>query len=168
MTGRGLKAGTLLLVTLCAAVIGYLVSRWLHTQGGGLPTPSWVSLLLLLAMAGGIVGAGVPIRRVLRGMSHRRLDPIRAFRTLVLAQAGALTGALVAGWYGGEGLALLPDADAASVRQVVWVAFSLAAGGVLLAVAGMWTQAMCRIDPPDEPPEDPEDLNGDEDHLLPR
>lgn len=168
MTGRGLRAGTLILVTLGAAVIGYLVSRWLHTQGGGLPAPPWVSLILLLAMAGGILLAGLPIRRVLRGVSQRRLDPIRAFRTLVLAQAGALTGALVAGWYAGEGFALLPDADAASVRQVVWVAFALAVGGVLLAVAGMWTQSMCRIDPPDEPPSDPEELDGEDSYLRPR
>ena len=58
-------------------------------------------------------------RRFLRGEATRPLSPLRAMRTLVLAQAAALTGALVAGWYAAQALVLLPDADVDSVRAAM-------------------------------------------------
>ena len=67
-------------------------------------------------------------------------------RTLVLAQAAALTGALVTGWYAAQVLVLLPDFDVDSQRTLGVRAAALAAGGVLLAIAGLVAQGMCRVD----------------------
>ena len=67
-------------------------------------------------------------------------------RTVVLAQASALTGAVVAGWYLAQVLVLAPDTDIASVRSLVWRLAALAVGGVLMVVAGLLVQAMCRVD----------------------
>ena len=70
-------------------------------------------------------------------------------RTLVLAQAAALTGALVAGWYAAQALVLLPDADVDSVRAAMLRSLAVCVSGVLMIVAGLLVQAMCRIDDQD-------------------
>jgi Na+/proline symporter len=108
--------------------------------------PSWGALVLLVFMAAGVFFAGLPVRRFLRGRAKKSLNPLRAMRTLVLAQAAALTGALVAGWYVAQVLVLLPDFDVHSLRSLGLRVAALAAGGVLLATAGLVAQAMCRVD----------------------
>ena len=100
-------------------------------------------------MAVGVYCAGLPIRRFLRGEATRPLSPLRAMRTLVLAQAAALTGALVAGWYAAQALVLLPDADVDSVRAAMLRSLAVCVSGVLMIVAGLLVQAMCRIDDQD-------------------
>ena len=94
--------------------------------------------------------AGLPIRRFLRGQAKKSLNPMRAMRTLVLAQAAALTGALVTGWYLAQALVLLPDFDIDSRRTLVVRLAALAAGGAVMVVAGLLAQAMCRVDKGDE------------------
>jgi hypothetical protein len=87
-------------------------------------------------------------------------------RTVVLAQASALTGAFVAGWYLAQMLVLLPDLDVASVRSQVWRLVALGVGGVLMVVAGLLVQAMCRVDQDhrgqkkDSDSDDEEELDG--------
>ena len=49
--------------------------------------------------------------------SGRNLDPIRAARTAVLAKASCYTGALLAGWYGGQVLALVTRPRRAGQRR---------------------------------------------------
>ena len=94
--------------------------------------------------------AGLPIRRFLRGQAKKSLNPMRAMRTLVLAQAAALTGALVTGWYLAQALVLLPDFDIDSRRTLVVRLAALTAGGAVMVVAGLLAQAMCRVDKGDE------------------
>jgi len=101
---------------------------------------------VLAFMAVGVFFAGLPVRRFLRGQSRKSLNPMRAMRTLVLGQAAALTGALVCGWYLAQVLVLLPDIDVQSRRTLAIRLAALSAGGVLLAVAGLLTQRMCRVD----------------------
>lgn len=157
VSGKGLRLRVVLVVGLVTAGVGYLLLRWWHLQGGVLPAPSWVSVGLLVLMAFGILFAGWPIRRALRGRATRRLDPLRAFRVLVLAQAAALTGVLVAGWYLAHVLVMLPDADAASVRTGALLSAAAALAGVLLSAFGLWVQSMCRIDPPADSPDEDDD-----------
>ena len=97
-------------------------------------------------MAVGVRRAGLPVRRFLRGQATRPLSPIRAARTLVLAQAAALTGAGVLGFYAAQLALVLPDIDLPSYRSLMWRLLGLCLGAVLLAAAGMATQRMCRID----------------------
>ena len=118
--GRGVSIPLALLVGLVATALSYLVLRVWTEEGGVLPATSWGALIVLLFMATGVLFAGLPVRRFLRGQARKPLNPLRAMRTLVLAQAAALTGAL---------------------RLA-----ALATGAVLMAVAGLVAQAMCRVD----------------------
>jgi hypothetical protein len=144
--GRGVSARLVLLLGLVATVLSYLVLHIWTGQGHVLTTPSWGALIVLVFMASGVFFAGLPVRRFLRGQSRKPLNPMRAMRTLVLAQAAALTGALVTGWYAAQVLVLFPDFDVDSQRTLGVRAAALAAGGVLLAMAGLVAQAMCRVD----------------------
>lgn len=149
VTGRGLRARHVVLVAGIALAAGYLVLRWWTRHAGALPGPSWASVVLLFFMAAGVLFAGLPVRRALRGRATTAVNPLRAFRTLVLAQACALTGALVGGWYLAQVLVVWPDTDAASVRSVAVLSAVLAAAGAGLVGVGLWVQSMCRVDPPD-------------------
>src|SRR5674476_1241084 len=144
--GKGVTIRLVLLVGLVVTAFAYLALRIWTAHGGGVPPASWGALIVLVFMACGVFFAGLPVRRFLRGQAKKPLNPIRAMRTVVLAQASALTGAVVTGWYLAQALVLLPNFDIASVRSLAWRMAALAAGGVLMVVAGLLTQAMCRVD----------------------
>jgi hypothetical protein len=176
VTGRrGVTLRLLLPLGVAVTAFGYLVIRFWTERGGALPPASWGALVVLLFMACGVFFAGLPVRRFLRGTAKKPLNPMRAMRTVVLAQASALTGALVTGWYLAQILVLLPDLDIASRRSLAWRLAALAVGGILMAVAGLVVQAMCRVGGgkeqggPDKRPEsysgrpDERDQNGGED-----
>jgi Protein of unknown function (DUF3180) len=143
--GRGVTIRLVLLVGVVVAGFSFLVLRGWTGQGGSLPQASWGGLTVLVFMACGVFFAGLPVRRFLKGRATKPLNPIRAMRTLVLAQACALTGAVVAGWYVAQVLVMVPTLDISSRRTVALRLAALAAGGVLMVVAGLLTQAMCRV-----------------------
>jgi hypothetical protein len=144
--GRGVSTRLVLLLAVVVTGFAYLGIRIWDGMPGALPQPSWGALIVLVFMACGVFFAGLPVRRFLRGQARKTLNPMRAMRTLVLAQAAALTGALVTGWYLAQVLVLLPDFDIASRRTLAIRLAALAAGGVLMAIVGLMVQAMCRLD----------------------
>ena len=144
--GKGVTVRLALLVGVVVAGFSYLGLTVWTGQGGYLPQSSWGGFIVLVFMACGVVFAARPVRRFLRGQARKPLNPIRAMRTVVLAQASALTGALVAGWYLAQILLLVGDLDVASRRSLALRLAALAAGGVLMAVAGLVAQSMCRVD----------------------
>jgi hypothetical protein len=144
--GRGVSIALVLILGLVATVLSYLVLRIWTGEGGVLPATSWGALIVLLFMATGVLFAGLPVRRFLRGQARKPLNPLRAMRTLVLAQAAALTGALVTGWYVAQILVLMPDFDIPSRRMAGLRLAAMAIGGALMAIAGLAAQAMCRVD----------------------
>lgn len=148
--GRGVSIRLVLLLGLAVTALAYPALRVWTGQGHELPPTSWGSVIFLVFMACGVFFAGLPVRRFLRGQARKPLNPMRAMRTLVLAQAAALTGPLVTGWNLAQLLVLLPDLDVGSVRAAAVRLAALAAGGVLLAIAGLLAQAMCRIDQGDD------------------
>ena len=143
--GRGVSIRLVLVLGLATTGFAYLGLRIWDVQNSLLLQTSWAALIVLVFMACGVFFAGLPVRRFLRGQAKKSLNPMRAMRTLVLAQAAALTGALVAGWYLAQALVLLPDFDIDSRRALVLRFSALSAGGLLLAVAGLLTQGMCRV-----------------------
>lgn len=149
VSGQGLRLRVVVLIALATLALGYLGQRWWAIRGGGMLSPSPASLLLLAFMGGGVFASGLPIRRWQRDRTRPPVNPLRALRTLVLAQACAITGALVTGWYLAQALVLLPDLDAASVRERAILAALVALGGLALAAIGLWVQSVCRIEPPD-------------------
>ncbi len=147
--GRGVSVRLVLVVALLTTAVAWIGLQLWFGSGHALPGASWGGAVLIVFMAVGVYCAGLPIRRFLRGEATRPLSPLRAMRTLVLAQAAALTGALVSGWYAAQALVLLPDADVDSVRAAMLRSLAVCASGVLMIVAGLLVQSMCRIDDQD-------------------
>ena len=146
--GAGLRWSQLVGICLVIGLVSWAGWRLYLNAGHLLTEPSWVSPILLVLMAILVVAAGLPVRRFLHGRATKPLSPIRAARTLVLAQAAALTGSAVLGWYAAQAVHALADLDLAGYRAVFWRLVVLCAAAAVLAGAGMATQRMCRIDGP--------------------
>ena len=109
--GRGLRLSHLVGVTLVVGAVSWMGWRVYLGTGGLLPPATWISSVLLVVTAALVFAAGLPVRRFLQGRATKTLSPIRAARTLVLAQAAALTGAGVFGFYAAQVLLVVPDLD---------------------------------------------------------
>lgn len=152
--GRGVTVSLTALTTLIVGMLSYGALKLWTDAGHEPPETSWLAVVLLVLLAIVVLLAGWEIRRYLRGESTRMPSPMRARRSLVAGQASALAGGAVLGGYLAQALILLPNADVDSVRADLLRALALAAGGVLLAVAGLLTQTMCRISHDDDPEDD--------------
>ncbi|HZW44465.1 MAG TPA: DUF3180 domain-containing protein [Dermatophilaceae bacterium] len=161
---RGISIRLVLLLGLAVTAIAYPGLRVWTGRGHALPPASWGAVIVLVFMAGGVFFAGLPIRRFLRGQAKKPLNPLRAMRTLVLAQAAALTGALVAGWYLAQVVVLFPVLDIDSRRALAVQLGALTAAAALMAIAGLVAQAMCRVDGGGEGDEGDEDQTRDDDN----
>jgi hypothetical protein len=148
--GSGLRWSQLVSITLVVGLVSWIGWRLYLNAGHLLGPASWVSAVLIVAMAVLVVAAGLPVRRFLRGEARKTLSPIRAARTLVLAQAAALTGSAVLGWYAAQVAHALADVDLPGYRSLLWRLLALTAASLVLVAAGMLTQRMCRVDPPDD------------------
>src|SRR5690625_6744007 len=109
-----------------------------------------MAVVFMLLMSVGLFAAGWPesqVTREAREATDRRLegkeepkrrkhhvDPLRAARTFVLAQAATITGALLTGWYGATLLVLLtaPLVEARLAQVCPAVAATLSARSLLV------------------------------------
>ena len=146
--GRGLRWSQLAGIVLVVGLLSWLGWRLYLDRGHLLGQVSWVSSVLLLAMAALVIAAGLPVRRFLRGEARKTLNPVRAARTLVLAQAAALTGAGLLGWYAAQAALAVADLTLPGYRTVLGELVAVGLSAAVLMVAGMLTQRMCRVDPP--------------------
>lgn len=164
-------------ITTVAAIIGCLVLLLVWRRAGGdLPTLPWLALAPLLILSAVVLVAGWQVRGSVRppggpggpggtgtGSQSQRartlggrprtpgqMTPQRARGTLVAAQASALGGAVLVGWYLANAFLAAPDADVPSVRSLLFRALVSAAGALVLVVCGMVTQSCCRVPPSDD------------------
>lgn len=100
---------------------------------------------------GGVYFAALPVKRLREGRATKALNPLRAARSLVLAQAAALTGAGLLGWYAAQALTILPDIDVDSQRARFTLLLGHSAAAVVLVVSGLLAQRMCRLDDDQRP-----------------
>lgn len=147
---RGVRLTALVIAALVTTLVAWLGLQWLVSSGQVLPDPGWLGLVVMVALGGALLVAGWPVKRLRDGTAERHVSPLRAARTLVLAQAGALTGAVLTGWYAAGILAQLPDSDVESVRAQIWALLAHGLVAVALAASGMLVQRWCRIEPRDE------------------
>ena len=147
---HGVRARVALLLALLVGAASWLL--WALVTGGGtlVPRPSWLAAVLLLGMAAFVAGFAWPVRSYLAGRSTKRLDPIRAARVVVLAQAATLTGAAAAGWYAGQLALVASDLSLVANQDRLWRLAVLVGAGVLLGAAGLVAQSWCRVDPRDD------------------
>jgi hypothetical protein len=153
---RVIRVQTLVVVAVLMGVLGYLVGVVITNDGSLMPRPPAVAGVLLVVMAAVVVWLARPVRRYVQGRSTVPLDPLQAARTVVLAQAGALTGAAAAGWFGGQLAVVLGDLSLVANQERVVPLVLMLLAALTLAVAGMVAQHWCRVDTEDEPPDDAE------------
>ena len=156
MLPDGLRPRITVLTGAAVTVVSWLFSRWWLAGGRRVLETPWLAAALLAVMALALVVVAWPMRRYRR--EGRPVEPLRAARTLSLAQASALTGAIVAGLYAGHALALVPDLGFGRHSELALRLALAAAGGVLVALAGHRAQGWCRIRD-----EDRSDSRSDED-----
>lgn len=154
---EGVRPGTGVLVAVLTGMGSWLVLQLVRALGAEYPVISWLGLVPLVAVTLLVLVMSWQIRRYLRGAGTARPSPQRGRGTLVGAQAAALGGAALVGWYAANVLVHLPNADVPGEReQVLWaVVHGLAAA--LLSVVGYVGQGWCRL-PPGEGDDD--DGNG--------
>lgn len=145
MLTEGLRARHLLTVVAAVTLVSGVVWHFYTRTGRMLHAPAWLTAVVLVVLAGLVLWGGWQVRAYQRGQVRTVFSPLRAARILSLAQAGALTGAAVSGWYLGHLAILLPDRDLTPyARQVVPLLVVIGAGAVL-AVAGLVAQRWCRL-----------------------
>lgn len=120
----------------------------LRLIGGPVPNPGWAGVLLLLFMAVGSFSRRFRSNVCVSGEPRLR-ERLAGCPLLVLAQAAALTGAGLLGWYAAQALSLLPDLDVDSQRSRMWLLIGHALAALVLIVSGLVAQRICRIDLPD-------------------
>ncbi|MCC2336511.1 DUF3180 domain-containing protein [Cellulomonas wangsupingiae] len=140
---------TLVLLAAGVTAVTWWVMRMVVGRGAAIP-PDVPRLVVAveLVIAGVVLAMGWAVRQYQRG-KHPTLDPVRAARTAVLAKASCYTGALLTGWYGGQALSLLTDADVPGNPARATAAGIAVLGAVALAVVGLVVEHWCRIPPPD-------------------
>jgi hypothetical protein len=144
------RVQTLLLVAAGAGVVSFVVYLLLTRDGSLVPRPPTLAGVLLLVMGGLVLWLARPVRRYLQGRATTSLDPLRAARTVVLAQAAALTGSAAAGWYAGQLAVVAGDLSLVANQSRVVPLLLMLLAGVALAAAGLVAQRWCRVEPRDE------------------
>jgi uncharacterized membrane protein len=157
MRRKEIRVQTLVLVAAVTGIIGFAIFAVVTRSGTLVPKPSLLSGVLLVVMGGLVLWLARPVRRYLQGRATTSLDPLRAARTVVLAQAAALTGSAAAGWYAGQLVVVLTDLSLEANQGRLLPLGALVVAGVALAAAGLVAQRWCRIDRPDEDDDDAND-----------
>ncbi|AIY48552.1 DUF3180 domain-containing protein [Mycolicibacterium fortuitum] len=141
---------------LVVAIVGYLLVgvlyRWFP------PLTIWTGLSLLavaIIEAGWAFYVRAKINDGEIGVGAGRLHPLAVARSVVIAKASAWVGAIVAGWWIGVLVYLLPRRGELRVAGEDTPGAAVAAVSALaLVVAAVWLQHCCKS--PEEPPD-----NGD-------
>jgi len=140
---------TLVVVAVGVAALTWIGFRVVADRGGLPPSVPWLVVAVEVLIAAVVLAMGWAVRQFLRGR-RPDLDPIRAARTAVLAKASCYTGALLAGWYGGQTIVLVADL-ATPGNGGRAVAAGIATGGALvLAGVGLLVEWFCRVPPPSD------------------
>lgn len=146
---RRTPVGSLVAVLVGVAVVGWLVLRAFETRGAYLPVVPWLVDVAIVALAGAIFWSGWLVRSYQKG-KRPSLDGLRAARTLVLAKAAALTGALLGGWYLAQVLVVLGDLAIEPRRERAVAAGIAVLCSVVLAVVGLVVEKFCELPPSDK------------------
>ena len=124
-------------------VLGWLWHPVAERLSGTAPVISWAQpgALWLVAVAIGITWwqtyRAVQVRR-------ERLEPHQAVNRLVLARAGALVGALVAGGYAGYALSWVGDPAELAGQRILRSAVAVLAG-IAMVVFALLLERACRV-----------------------
>jgi len=136
-------------LAVLSAAVGWGVVRLVDAYADrSLPVP-WTAALVMLVLA---IALALWARGTRARLAHqpgtKPMDPIVAARSAALAMAASRTGAIVAGFYGGVTIGLLPGWGVAYVRERVIVSAVTVLTAGLVVAAALWLERVCRV-PPD-------------------
>lgn len=142
------------MVAAVAVATGWTGIRVWSRFDGGLPYVPRGAPFALLFLAAVLAGCALMMRRrvQLRRPGAPRIAPLLAVRLLVLAQASAIVGSLVAGGYVGAALFYAEDLDVQFRRAAAGWCLGSALAAIVAVVAAVWLERECRV-PPDPDPE---------------
>lgn len=144
MTPTRLRLLVALAVVAAALGWGLLVA----TQGRSgrvVPVP-WLAAATMWFLAVALLLWTLLARpRLQRKEGHRPLSPFVAARTAALAMAASRTGSLVAGFYIGLGLAVIPSRESPAGSASLWAAGLTALGSIALVAVALWLERLCRL-----------------------
>lgn len=156
---KTIRISWLVIVAIAAGLVGWVVAVLLHRVDQLAPVLPLSSMLTMAVIAIVTLVLGLKVLRWRQsrrgGRTKRRLNPILAARTLVLAQATAYAGSLLFGWHTGVTVDLLPLLALRSNNSSLWLALAMMGGGLVMVAIGMVVERFCRI-----PPEDGDDDDG--------
>lgn len=150
VSGVGVGAAA---VTATAALVVSGIGLTLWRSGGReWPVVPWPGVLPLLLMCVLVLVSGWRVRRSVQapGPATYLPSPQWARGALVAAQACALGGAALVGWYLANAVVQVANLDVPSVRDLLWRALGSALAALLVSVSGFVAQAWCRLPPADE------------------
>ena len=144
------RGATVLAVTAIAFALSWTGIRVGLDLGWSLPSPSWPVVAVVALLAVGTLAAAWPIRQWTAGNRDRPVDPLRAARTVALAKASVLTGAVLTGLWGAFALTVLPRVEAPAQPERAAATLLAVLASVALLVAGLLAERWCRIPPEDD------------------
>jgi peptidoglycan/LPS O-acetylase OafA/YrhL len=141
---------TLLAVVAVSMAVSWAALTVAIDVGASTPTPTWPVIVVVALLAVGVLAAAWPIRQWNAGRRGAPLNPLRAARTVALAKAAALTGAVMTGLLGGLALLALPRLDVAAQSERAAASGLAVLASVALLLAGVIAERWCRIPPVDD------------------
>lgn len=149
-----LKVHWLALVFLIFGIIGWAVVMFSSRQGLPSPVLPPASLITLAGIGLINIGLGIWVFLSKRRKIQARIEPMTAARVVILGQAAAYGGALVAGWHAGILLYLIPAGSTGS-QSTGW-GWGYLIAGLALAGIGFLVEYLCKIDQGDDEDEESE------------
>jgi len=143
----------LIAAAIVAAAVGWGVVQLVDAWTGRIVPVPWLAAAALWLVAGAVVYWAFASRpRLQRKPGARPMPPLVAARTAALAMAASRIGALVAGFYAGVAVGMIPSIGTPSGSSTFWAASLASLGAVALVIAALWLEHVCRlpIGPPDE------------------
>ena len=138
------RVNTLLATFVVGGLLGFALVPIAISVSGTAPRIEWTSVGVLMVMAGMLAILAFNTHRAVH-KERRRIVPRRAVNLLLLAKAGALVGAFVAGGYLGFILHFIDDLDVPLPRERVIRGFAAAVTGGALVISGIFLERACRI-----------------------
>lgn len=129
---------------LAVAGASWALLTFAESRSKYLPTVPWVVDLVLVVLIGLVGISGWRVRAYLKGR-RPGLNPLVAARTLSLAQAAALGGVLLSGWYFAQFLVAAADWGFESRRTTATAAVVAAVLALALSAMGIIVERWCRL-----------------------
>ncbi|MGB3827159.1 MAG: DUF3180 domain-containing protein [Ornithinimicrobium sp.] len=154
----GITASAAGVAGVLSAILSWLALVAWRSSGREYPQLPWLTLIPLGLYVVLVLYAAFTVRQYVLSTATRprttfQPTPQQARGTLVAAQAGALGGAILVGFYGANAVVHLGAIDVESVRELFIRAVVCAGAAAAVCLAGFVGQWMCRL---------PEGSDGDE------